>query len=169
MEQLEARRVLAAFTPNDIAVVRVGTGTGSLTNASTAVYIDEYNPTNGMLVQSIALPTADDLPNHIHALTSSGTASSEGELNLSTNGQFLVMTGYDTAPGMTSVSGTTSTAVPRSVGIVGVNGSIDTSTALTDFASGNNPRRRPAPMASTSGWPAPTARPAACVISTAWA
>ena len=76
LEQLETRLVLAAFTPGDIAVVRVGDGSGLLTNASTAVFIDEYDPSTNSLVQSIALPTADSAPQH--ALTMSGSASSEG-------------------------------------------------------------------------------------------
>ena len=138
-EPLEARRLLTvSFTPGDLAVIRVGTGSGSLTSASTAAFIDEYNPVSGSLIQSIALPTADNLPQH--ALTNSGSAGSEGELNLSSNGQYLVLTGYDTAPGMASISGTLSTDVPRTVAVVGVNGVADTTTALTDFASANNPR-----------------------------
>ncbi len=138
LEQLETRLVLAAFTPGDIAVVRVGDGSGLLTNASTAVFIDEYDPSTNSLVQSIALPTADSAPQH--ALTMSGSASSEGALNLSTNGQYLLLAGYDTAPGLAGVSGTASTTVARTVGEIGVNGTIDTTTALTDFASGNNVR-----------------------------
>ena len=130
--------MFAAFTPGDLAVVRVGTGTGTLSNASTAVFIDEYDPSNGHLVQSIAMPTAD--AGLQHALTNSGTASSEGELNLSSNSQYLTLVGYDTVPGLSSVSSTTSAATPRTVGVVGVNGTVDTTTALTDFASGNNPR-----------------------------
>ncbi len=137
LEQLEQRLVFAAFTPGDIAVVRVGDGSGTLTNASNPVFIDEYTPA-GSLVQSIALPTTDSAPQH--ALTMSGTASSEGELNLSTNGQFLMLAGYDTAPGLASVSSTLSTTVARTVGEIGVDGTIDTTTALTDFASGNNVR-----------------------------
>jgi hypothetical protein len=129
--------MLSAFTPGDLAVVRMGTGASSLTSGSTAVFIDEYTPA-GVLVQSIAMPTADSGPQH--ALTNSGTASSEGELNLSSNGQYLTLVGYDSVPGVASISGSLSTAVSRTVGVVGVNGTIDTTTALTDFASANNPR-----------------------------
>ena len=72
-EELEARRVFAAFTAGDIAVLRLGDGSAALSNASTAVFIDEYNPANGHLVQTISLPTANS--GLQHALTSSGSGT----------------------------------------------------------------------------------------------
>jgi hypothetical protein len=127
----------APFTAGDVAIYRVGTGTGALTSAGTAAFIDEYS-SSGSLVQSIPLPTAVnglDKP-----LVASGTATSEGQLSLSVDGQYLLATGYDATPGTASVAGTTSTAVPRVVGRIDGNGNIDTTTALTDALSGNNPR-----------------------------
>ena len=93
-ETLEDRRLLSTmpFTPGDLVVYRVGTGSGALGSTATAVFLDEYSPT-GTLVQSIAASTADSGSTHI--LTAGGTATSEGELNLSPNGQFLTLTGYD--------------------------------------------------------------------------
>ncbi len=146
-EQLEDRRVLAAFTAGDLAVVRTGDGVTALAGGtSTATFIDEYTPAGASPVHSIPLPTADVTSGGIteHALTMGGTAGSEGELNLSTNGQYLLLTGYDTAPGNNDgglgISSTTSTSVPRTVAEIGVNGSVNTTTALTDFANKNNPR-----------------------------
>ena len=49
---------MAAFTPGNIVIYRVGDGTSSLVNTGNAVFLDEYTP-SGTLVQSIALPTAD--------------------------------------------------------------------------------------------------------------
>ena len=129
---------MPSFTPGNIVVYRVGTGTGSLVNTGNAVFLDEYTPT-GTLVQSIALPTAD--AGQVHALIAAGTSTSEGLLTLSADGRYLVLAGYDASPGgSASLSGTTGTTVGRTVGRVDASGAIDTSTVLTDFASGNNPR-----------------------------
>ena len=100
------------------------------------MFLDEFAPTTGTLVKSTALPIATNGANH--RLIASGTASSEGFLSRSIDGHYLVLTGYDVAPGgSASFTGTTAARV---VGRVDAAGSIDTTTALTDFATGNNPR-----------------------------
>jgi predicted extracellular nuclease len=132
-----ALRPHTAFTSGNLVVERIGTGSAALSSAATAVFLDEYT-TAGSPVQSLALPTADSLPNH--ALTNSGTAGSEGALELSANGQYLSMGGYDAVPGTASIASTTSAATARVVGLVDYNGVITTSTALTDAYSGNNIR-----------------------------
>ncbi len=127
-----------AFTPGNIVVYRVGSGVGSLVNTGNAVFMDEYT-TAGVLVQSVALPTA--VSGADKRLIASGTATSEGGLARSADGSCLLLTGYDATPGgATSLSGTTAASVNRVVGIVYANGTVDTKTALTDFASANNPR-----------------------------
>lgn len=122
-----------SFTPGNIVVYRVGTGSVTLTNAAAPVFLDEYT-TSGSLVQSIAMPVAVSGSNKI--LTAAGTGSSEGLLNLSLDGQFLVLTGYNIAVGTSGVGGSSSTTRPRTVGIVGYNSVINTSTAFTDLSSG---------------------------------
>ena len=134
LESLERREVFANFSPGNLAIVRIDNGGTPLSNASTAAFIDEYTPT-GTLVQSIALPTAASGSNN--PLTISGTSTSDGSLNRSSDGNFLVVTGYGTAPGTTGVTGTTSAAVPRVIGRIAVDGTVDTTTALNTF-SGNN-------------------------------
>ncbi len=125
----------AAFTAGDLVIYRVGTGTGSLTSAATAVYLDEYT-TAGTLVQSVAMPTSVSGSNHM--LTASGTATSEGELTLSTDGKYLVLTGYDAATGTAGIASTTSASVKRTVGVVNVaTGVADTSTVLNTFSTNN--------------------------------
>jgi hypothetical protein len=117
----------ASFTPGNLVVVRIGDGTAPLTPNATAVFLDEYTPA-GVLVQSIALPTSVVGANF--RLTNSGTATSEGFLNLSSNGLYLLHGGYDAAVGTAAIAGTTSTAVARVVARVDLNGNIDTTTAL---------------------------------------
>jgi hypothetical protein len=74
------------------------------------------------------------------ALTANGTATSEGYLNLSQDGRYLVLTGYNAAPGTASIAGTSSATTPRVVGRIDASGSVDTSTNFTTAFSGNNIR-----------------------------
>lgn len=138
---LAASAASAAAAPiaiDDVVVYRIGTGTGSLLNTGSPVFLDEYTPA-GALVQSIALPTADAGANQ--TLIASGTATSEGLLTRSANGRYLVATGYDRSPGgLGTISGTTSATVPRVVGLIDQTGAVDTTTALTDTADTNNVR-----------------------------
>jgi len=129
--------VLAPFTAGDIVVLRLGTGTGALSSAATAVFLDEYN-SSGTQVQSIALPTAVNGNNRI--LTESGSAGSEGALTLSADGRYLTLVGYDAAPGTASVTGTASATTNRIVGRVDAAGSVDTSTRINSAYSANNIR-----------------------------
>src|SRR5215475_6334463 len=82
----------AAFLPGDLAVVRLGDGTGTLGNSATAAWLDEYT-TSGALVQSIALPTAAAGANN--ALTFTGNSAAEGQIRLSADGQYLTVMGYN--------------------------------------------------------------------------
>ncbi|MGH9819709.1 MAG: DUF3616 domain-containing protein, partial [Pyrinomonadaceae bacterium] len=92
----------APFTSGNLVIYRVGTGTGSLASSATAVFLDEYTPT-GTLVQSIPAPTAVNGANK--RLTASGTATSEGLMTRSTDGNYLVFTGYDADLGTASITG----------------------------------------------------------------
>lgn len=132
------------FTPGNLAIYRVGDGSGSLTNAATPVFIDEYT-TSGTLVQSIAMPTSVSGSNR--RLTASGTATSEGQMTRSVDGRYLVLTGYDANVGTAGIASTPSTDVNRVVGRVDWDGNIDTTTALPDAYDTNNIRG----AASTNG------------------
>ena len=127
----------APFTANDLVIYRVGTGQGTLSSAANPVFLDEFDQ-SGAFVQTVAMPTAANGSNR--TLTASGTATSEGELTLSADGSYLMLTGYDAAVGTASVAGTASATTNRVVGRVDANGVVDTSTALNDFSTGNNPR-----------------------------
>jgi hypothetical protein len=128
----------SAFTPGNLAVCRLGTG-APLGNSSTAVFIDEYTPA-GMLVQSIALPTAVSGSNQI--LTMSGTATTECQLNRSSDGRYLLLIGYNAPVGIVSISTSPSIGnpnYPRTIGRIDWNGNVDTSTTTTAF-DGVSPR-----------------------------
>lgn len=134
----------AQITPGNLLVSRVGDGAAALGSAATARFLDEYTQA-GVFVQTIALPTAPSGTNL--AFTDSGSATSNGFVTQSVDGRFFLTAGYAAAPGTASVTGTTSAVVNRVVGRIGIDGSVDTSTALTDAYSGNNFRG----VASTDG------------------
>src|SRR5215468_6727362 len=132
------------FTPGNLVIYRVGDGGSSLVNTGNAVFLDEYT-TTGTLVQSTALPTVTSGSNR--RLIASGTATSEGFISRSTDGQYIILAGYDAAIPTANLVSTPGTSVPRVVGRVDGAGNVDTTTALPDFATGNNPRG----AASTNG------------------
>ena len=125
------------FTYGNVVVYRVGDGAGALVNTGSRIFLDEYTAA-GVLVRSLPLPTTTSGANR--RLVASGTATSEGFLTRSSDGLSLVLTGYDAAIPTTGLVTTTGTAVPRVVARVSADGSIDSSTALSDFASTSNPR-----------------------------
>ncbi len=113
------------FTPGNIVVVRIGDGTAAPTSAGTAVFLDEYTIA-GVFVQTIALPTADNGSNQTFTL--SGSATSEGSLNLSGNGQYLTLAGYDAAPGTATVS--SAGGIDRIIARVNAQGVVNTTTGI---------------------------------------
>ena len=126
----------ASFTPGNVVVYRVGNGTSEiLVNTGNSIFLDEFTPA-GSLVQSIAIPNSGS-----NAVIASGTSTSEGMLSRSGDGQFLVVTGYNTAvPYTSSVSSSTSATVNRAVAIVNTSGAVASTTKFSDWANANNPR-----------------------------
>ena len=109
--------------------VRVGAGAALTANAAAPVFLDEFTAA-GDPVQTVAVtPT---LAGH-RRFTVNGTDSAEGALNLSANGQYLTLAGYDAAVGRANVaSGTNSLFVNRVVARVDADGLVDTTTVITD-------------------------------------
>lgn len=141
MGVIASQALAAPFAPGNLVVTQVGAdGSGSaLTSASTAVFLNEYNPlVPNVQVQQLALPTAASGANK--PFTLSGSSTSEGPITLSTNGQYLTVAGYAVAPGTLSVSGTASSTVNRGIARIDLAGNIDTTTALTDAATAGNAR-----------------------------
>ena len=127
---------MSGFAAGNVVVCRVGTGATALSNATAAVFLDEYT-TAGVLVQSIALPTADTSAEGItnQTLTAIGNSALEGLLSRSADGRFLMLTGYDTAVATTNAAALSATT-GRVIGRVGVDGLVDTSTSVA-IGSGN--------------------------------
>src|SRR6185436_14574756 len=125
----------AAFTPGNLAVLRVGDGgVTTLANNATNLFILEYTP-GGSLIQTISIPASGAT-----ALTMSGSATSEGALMRSPNGRWLCIGGYNTNSGPAGIASTTSLAAPRGVATIDAAGNYNlVATTSTQF-SGNNIR-----------------------------
>ena len=124
------------FVAGNLAVLRVGDGTESLSSHGNSVFIDQFT-TNGTLVGSIAIPD-----NATNALLVSGSASSEGALTRSADGRLLVFAGYNIAFTNSSLvaASSSSTNVPRALGIVDAIGNFALVGVTTNQYSGNNIR-----------------------------
>src|SRR5262249_33964866 len=78
----------ALFSSGNLVIYRVGSGTGSLVNTGSPIFLDEYT-SGGVLVQSIPLPTSAVGQNR--AIWASGTATSEGLISRSADGRYLLV------------------------------------------------------------------------------
>lgn len=125
----------AQFTPGNIIVLRLGDGVAALSNASAAMFLDEYTPA-GVLVQSIMMPTVLDGLNR--RLVNSGSATSNGYLSTSTDGRYILLCGYDTTVGVTSVNSIA--GMKRSIGVVDMFGNVNTQTYINDGYTTDNIR-----------------------------
>lgn len=129
----------AALVQGSLVVTRFGDGSAALSNASTAVFLDDFSLA-GSILNTNALPTAASGANH--ALNASGTATSEGQIQLSGDGQYLTVTGYDVTLGTTGANSSVASggANQRAIGRVAMDGTIDSTTGLGTNYSAGNPR-----------------------------
>lgn len=119
----------APFGPGNLVIYRVGDGSAALSGVATAVFLDEYTPA-GTLVQSIAMPVAASGGNNI--LTAAGSSTSEGFLSRSADGSYLVLGGYNKAPGGSAPNSDVPATTGRVIGRVDAAGAVNTSTILND-------------------------------------
>ncbi len=92
--------------------LQIGDGSTTLSSSSLPVKLVEYT-TAGSLIQTINFPSSGSAQ-----VTLSGTGTSEGALQRSTDKRLLTFGGYAVASGQSSVSGTSGSSVNRAVGIV---------------------------------------------------
>ncbi|GEC61958.1 hypothetical protein GOX01_22890 [Gluconobacter oxydans] len=152
---------LKSFTEGDLVISVVGDGDGSGTytdNQASPITLEEIT-TTGEVVGTMVLPQTTTVVDGVTEYAVSGEygSSSEGELQLSQDGESLVIGGYGinaatyNAGGAavygdarlaqsTSLTGTSYTAVPRVVADISYDGTVDTSTALYGVFNTNNIR-----------------------------
>jgi hypothetical protein len=130
-----------AFTPGNLLVYRVGSGTSSeaLSNNGNSVYLDEYTQ-SGTLVQSVRL-TKNTTSSSSLSIVACGLQTTEGFLTLSHDAKSVVIPGYYYyVASSSSLPGTTATLVKRVVALVDGNKNVDTTSKFSDWAGASNPR-----------------------------
>jgi hypothetical protein len=136
-----------------------GTATAGGLDTASAITLQEFTlgggGTSASSVGTLTLPQSTIGANS--AISGEYGSASEGFLQLSTDGHYLTIVGYgvaadafNTAPlstygtnalgQTTSLTGQSVTTVPRVVALIGANGSVNTTTALTGVFNMNNPR-----------------------------
>ena len=123
----------AQFTAGNLVVLQAGDGSAALTNQGSAIVLKEFTPA-GTPAFSLAIPTSSAT-----GLVVSGTATSEGMLSRSSNGQQLVFGGYANTF-TASVATASGTNVPRGIMTVDAAGTYSRVATSTTFYSANNIR-----------------------------
>ena len=126
------------FTDGSLMVSRVGDGETALSSAAARVSLVEMTPDGKATGKVVVLPTA--LKPNAGGLVDSGKSSTNGHLQLSADGQFLFLTGYDAPVGTESVVATSATVVHRSIARVDPSGKVWLGASLKDAFSGENIR-----------------------------
>jgi hypothetical protein len=146
------------FTAGDLVVSVEGDGSGTGTygdNQAAPLTLDQFS-LNGTSSATAAgtLMLPQTTVGGQYAISGEYGSSSEGTLQLSGNGEYLTIMGYGVnadafnanpgayggVSGNTALAQSASAYVPRVVALIGANGSVDTSTALTNVFDQNNPR-----------------------------
>jgi hypothetical protein len=128
---LFASAAIAQITPGNLVVIRVGDGAAPLGSAAAATFVEQFDRNvPGAALSSLPLPTAAAGPNQ--PVTLQGTATSEGFVTQTADGNYILATGYAAIPGAASPNGAASATVNRVIARIDLAGNIDSSTALTD-------------------------------------
>ena len=117
----------ATITPGNFLVYRVGDGTAPTVNTNAAaVDILEFSP-SGTLVQTISMPSSGAA-----AFTDTFNATSDGILQVSSNGAYVTYAGYRRDAGLSSPDSQSATTTNRVFARLNVStGVVDASTAAT--------------------------------------
>jgi hypothetical protein len=160
-----ARADNLTFVPGDlvVSVYGDGDGSGSYGDNQAAPIVLQQLTTTGLSAGQMTLPQTNFASNGVQNYAISGEygSSSEGTLQLSGDGQSLVIAGYgvnaatfnaggaavygtaalaQSTPSGSLTQGSTITPVSRVVADISYTGSVDTSTSLNNVFNGNNPR-----------------------------
>jgi hypothetical protein len=161
LAQISGNANALTFVPGDLVIDTVS---GTALDTASSITLQQFSVGSGgtsiAAAGTLVLPQTTVGSNS--AISGEYGSASEGILQQSTNGQYLTVMGYGvnaaafnsadpstfgtSALGQTTSltaanqTGTPVTTVPRVVALVGANGSVDTSTALTGVFNQNNPR-----------------------------
>lgn len=135
----------AAITPGNLLVYRVD-GNGAAPSFDAAiVHVDEYQ-LDGTLVQTFTMPSGASGTR----LTASGSATSEGKLSVSPNGEYVALLGYDAQENTANVKAIAN----RTVAIIKTaDGSVDlTTTGPLAGTANDNARSATVDNTGTNIW-----------------
>lgn len=141
------------FKKDNLVIYRIGNAnSGSDINTYNAcpIYLDEYNISGDkpILVQSVSLPTQTTGENR--RIVALGKDVIAGFISRSNDGKYLVVPGYDAAPG-TDILNKPAGEVNRVVALIGADGKINTSSVIEN-AFNNNSFRSAASFDGTDVW-----------------
>ncbi len=115
------------FSMGNIAVLRVGDGSAALGTDAAAVNILEYAPNGAAGTMNVVLGDASStVPNRL--LLSGDNTTSEGQLNLSSDGRYLSVAGYEAAVGTAAA---TYKANEKVIARIAFDGSVNYSTRIS--------------------------------------
>ena len=164
---LTARTQAQLFTPGDLVVSAYGSTTATLADgAPTAISLLEFSPLGGPAILTDTLPTTDGVGGSANlGVVGEYGSSSEGNLQLSGNGQYLTIGGYSASQAANGIQASTNTAngtnypagtayststvalaqatdtdLSRVAVLVDGNGNVNSSTAFNNLYNTNNPR-----------------------------
>ena len=133
----QAYPVLGAFTPGNLAVARIGTGDAVLTSDATPVFISEVTKT-GTIVQTGILPVSVNGANRRYSVVGSSTTSALS--NLTPNRKYLMLAGNTSKVGTPIGTANSVSLNPKVIARIAFDGTVNTSTTLTDGFDGDNIR-----------------------------
>jgi len=164
-QALAGQAMALTFTPGDLVIDTVSNST-TLSNAAALdtaapIVLQQFNlnasGTSATSNGSLTLPQINNGLNS--AISGEYGSASEGILQRSVNGQYLTIMGYGVSTAtfnaqtlnygtaalgqttsLTQAPGSLVVTVPRVVALIGANGSVNTTTALTGVFNTNNPR-----------------------------
>ena len=123
------------FSSGNVAIETIGDGSTTLSGAAMKVNVREYTSA-GTQTNNFTFPSATtSLPSSApYYLTESGTATSAGQINRSTDGAQLILPGYNQLLNIASLTLTTTPANKRVMGIAFPDGTLNTNSG-NDFFS----------------------------------
>jgi hypothetical protein len=108
----------SAFTAGNLVLNRVGNGKISLSSAANPLSLSEFTTAGVVVGSTVSIPIFASGSNNQGGFTDSGTATSNGLMPPSADGQFLTFSRIDAQLGTASVTGTTSLVANRNIALI---------------------------------------------------
>ena len=117
------------FTNGNIVVLQVGDGSTALSASSTAAFLKEFT-TAGVAGTSVTIPSTGAT-----ALTLAGSGGTEGYITRSSDGNSIVIPGFNAVAGVATIATSASSTNPRAIGKVNIAGTFSLPVTTTSFTA----------------------------------